>query len=305
VLAVGEPLPASTYWVGVFCAAVPAELRSQLSLPEKQGVLVISVTKDSPAMKAGLAQYDVLLRAGGKPLSDPRDLMTAIEAAKETKLKVELLRNGKPQTIEVTPAKRPAALGSNLMWGNQDDWNTIQNWMANVAPNQQGGNASGSYQLRLFHPGAIVPKDVLTQKPLPKNMSITVIKEGDQPAKITVKRDNDKWELTEKDLDKLPADVRPYVDTMLGRGVFGIIDRRLAVPGAALPGAMPPSVGTFNLRVPTPNMMSMQPFPGGLDARIEKRFEEMNRRMDKLFRMMEEMSQPGHHPAGPEQQEKK
>ena len=32
-------------------------------------------------------------------------------------------------------------------------------------------------------------------------MSVVVTKEGDQPAKITVKRNNDTWEVTEKDLD--------------------------------------------------------------------------------------------------------
>jgi membrane-associated protease RseP (regulator of RpoE activity) len=305
VAVIGESMPASNYWIGVYCSAVPAELRSHLSLPEKQGVLVMSITKDSPAMKAGLAQYDILLRVGGKPLSDPRDLVTAIEAAKETKLKIELLRGGKPQTIEVTPAKRPAASGSTLTWGNQDDWNTIHDWMARVAPNQQGGSAWGNYQLRVFNPGAIVPKDVLVQKPLPKNMSIAIIKEGDQPAKITVKRDNDKWEVTEKELDKLPADVRPFVETMLGRGVFGIVDRALTAPNNRLQSATPPAIGTFNLPMPPPNMMYMRPFPGDLNAQIEKRFDEMNRRMDKLIKMIEEMNQPGHHPAGPEQQEKK
>ena len=80
---------------------MPAALRSHLTLPEKQGLLVLSVPKDSPAAKAGVAQYDILLRVGGKPLADPRDLLAAVEAAKETKLKIDLIRGGKPKTIEV------------------------------------------------------------------------------------------------------------------------------------------------------------------------------------------------------------
>ena len=47
-------------------------------------------------------------------------------------------------------------------------------------------------------------------------MSITITKTGDKPAEITVKEGDEKWEVSEKDLDKLPEKVRPYVDGMLG-----------------------------------------------------------------------------------------
>jgi hypothetical protein len=295
-----QAVPVGQYWLGVYCSPVPAELRSHLNLPEKQGVLVLSVTKDSPAMKAGLAQYDVLVRVGGKPLAEPRDLLAAIEAAKETKLKIDLLRGGKPNTIEVTPAKRPAQVGGTLLQADQADWDTVQRWVESMTPGQQGGDARQTYQFRLFHPGAIVPKSVLILKALPKNMSIVITKEGDQPAKIVVKRDIDKWELTEKELDKLPADVRPHVERILGRGLFGVIERPLLPPNLTTPNAAPPAAGAYNLPVPPPVMMYTQPFSGGLDARIEKRFEEMNRRMDKLLKMMEEMNQTRLHPAAPE-----
>ena len=65
-------------------------------------------------------------------------------------------------------------------------------------------------------------KDVLASRPLPPDTSVVVSKEGDKPANITVKRGDKKWEVTEKQLDKLPADVRPFVEQMLGRGAMGI-----------------------------------------------------------------------------------
>jgi hypothetical protein len=305
----GAAMPVGQYWLGIYCAPVPAELRAQLSLPEKQGVLVMGVSKDSPAMKAGFVQHDILLRAGGKPLTEPRDLVTAIEAAKETKLKIELLRGGKPKTIEATPAKRPVEMGTPPV-GDQADWDTVQRWLDQMnTPGQSGIVARGPIQFRYFHPGAIVPDNLFAKKPLPKNMSITIVKQGDEPAKITVKRDDKTWEVTEKELDKLPADVRPHVDAMLGRTVLGtpvpfsgnVMFGPRATPGSGVqPGA------TFNMPVP-PAMNWPQPFSGGLEARIEKRFEEMNQRMDKLMQMMERMSEgraPEAAPQGQDQPEK-
>jgi hypothetical protein len=301
----GAVMPAGQYWLGVYCAPVPTELRTQLNLPEKQGVLVMGVTKDGPAMKAGLVQYDVLLRAGGKQLAEPRDLVAAIEAAKETKLKIELLRGGKPKTIEATPAKRPVEMGTPPV-GDQADWDTVQRWLDQMnTPGQGGAVARGPVQFRYFHPGAIVPDNLFARKPLPKNMSIAIVKQGDEPAKITVKRDDKTWEVTEKELDKLPADVRPHVEAMLGRGVLGTLDlfggNMVVTPnkarGAGLqPGAM------YNVPVP-PTMNWPQPFSGGLEARIEKRFEEMNQRMDKLLKMMEKISESRDSQAAPQGQE--
>ena len=59
-------------------------------------------------------------------------------------------------------------------------------------------------------------------------MSIVISKEGDQPAKIVVKRGDEKWEVTEKELDKLPADVRPHVEHMFGHG--GLIGASSTTP---------------------------------------------------------------------------
>ena len=86
---------------------MPAALRAQLNLPEKQGLLVEGVAPESPAAKAGIEQYDILLRAGDKPLTEPRDLVEAVQAAKDGKLTIELIRGGQHKTIEATPAKRP------------------------------------------------------------------------------------------------------------------------------------------------------------------------------------------------------
>ena len=301
---IGDSMP-SKYWLGIYCSPVPPALRAHVTLPEKQGLLAMSITKDSPAVKAGFAQYDILLRAGGKPLADPRDLAAAIEAAKETKLKIELIRGGKPRTIEATPAKRPApTAGTSVQVPEQGDWNTIQGWMTNVMPGQTWNfTASHPQQFRLFQPGAIVPNNAVAPKPLPTNMSVAISKEGDQPAKITVHRGNDKWEVTEKDLDKLPADVRPFVEQMLGHGMVGVVG---GVVPPMMSGGFSAGGGTIQLPAPPAGMTQPQPFPGSLDRQMmEKRFDEMNRRMDQLFKMMEEFNGGHGQHAAPEQHEEK
>ena len=292
-LLIGEPIK---FWLGIYCSPVPPALRSHVTLPEKQGVLAQVITKESPAAKAGIAQYDILLRAGGKPLVEPRDLAAAVDAAKDTKLKIDLIRGGKPRTIEVTPAKRPDSVpGASVQMPEQADWNTIESWLENMMPAQGGPGPQPPAQFRIFHPGAIVPRNMLAQKPLPTNMSVVVTKEGNQPAKITVKRNNDTWEVTEKDLDKLPADVRPFVEQMLGRGMVGVVGG--AVP--SMPGGISGSVGGGNFQFNLPQgMMPPQPLPGNPDQQMEKRFDEMNRRMDQLFKMMEELTE-GHGHAAP------
>lgn len=56
---------------------------------------------------------------------------------------------------------------------------------------------------------------------LPENLTIVVTKQGSQPAKVAVSRGDAKWDVTEEQLDKLPDDVRPHVERMLGHYSVG------------------------------------------------------------------------------------
>jgi membrane-associated protease RseP (regulator of RpoE activity) len=291
VLLASEPFEVGQYWLGIECLPLMPALRAQLNLPEKQGLLVAAIVPDSPAAGAGIKRHDVLMRVGEKPLAEVRDLIQAIDAAKGAKLKIELIRGGKPKTLEAVPVKRPEAAGQKAPPPPEaGDWSTIQKWMEGMLEHEEGQAERPPMRFWFARPGAIVPKDVLVPRPLPPDMSIVISKEGDAPAKITVKRGDKKWEVTEKQLDKLPADVRPFVEQMLGHGPFGIVGN---VQAFELP--VPPEGGKFQIRVPPPGMMQIQPFPapGSLDERIQKRFDEMDRRIEKLFRAIEDL-QTGH-----------
>ncbi len=273
---------AGEYWLGIMCISTDPALRAQLNLPDRQGLLVVDVLPESPAAKAGIARNDILLRIGERKLGDPRDLVEAVAAAKTAAVKIELIRSGKPLTIEATPAKRPAELGTipgqSVPAPGDNDWAIIQRWLEGMKQGQEGAAGRPPLRFNFIHPGAIVPKGALVQEPMPENMSVTITKKGSHPAHISVERGKDKWDLSEKDLDKLPADVRPFVERMLGHNMIwmGGMNALDFVPDVLQPGG------------PHPGVMPAAPLPG-LDPRIEQRFNDMNRRMDRLFKMMEQM----------------
>jgi serine protease Do len=293
-----SPLPAappvaSKYWLGVEFLPVMPALRAHLNLSDRHGLLVQAVTPGSPAAKVGIIQYDVLLRAGEKSLGAPADLIEALDASKGEKLKIELIRGGKPRTIEVVPASRPAGLSSTAARpAEPEDWDTIQQWMRGVWGSENGQSAAP----RRFHiagPAAIVPSDALISRPLPPNLSVVVSKQGEQPAKITVQRGDKTWDLSEKELDQLPADIRPFVDQMLGRTVFG----PFAPSGIA--GAVPGLAQWPQSRGPE-QPPQVQPFPGiGTgDRRLQDRLDEIDRRLERLFRAVDDLREQRKQPEG-------
>ncbi|MGD0517249.1 MAG: PDZ domain-containing protein [Thermoguttaceae bacterium] len=284
------------YWLGIqFRPAFPA-LLAQLHLPQNQGVVVEAVVPDSPAAKAGLLQYDVILKADDKKVSDISDLLQAVEAAKDKEMKLEIIRDGQGKTIAVTPAKRPEQALLPVP-PPESDFEALRKWIEQLQPGA-GFGRQGPMQFRLIRPGVILPRGAPLHPPLPGNMSISITKTGDKPADIVVKLDEEKWEVTEKDLDKLPDKVRPFVDRMLGLAT-GI------GPGAMrwAPEVFTPSPQPEPGTPPGPNpsgdpRVGQPPFGPGpnlnlppLEDRIEKRLEEMKRHIEKLENELHERHQ--------------
>jgi serine protease Do len=95
-------------WLGVQIQSVTPEMADALGLDKAKGALVADVQDDSPALKAGVKQGDVILSFDGKPvnqLSELPRLVANTEAGKT--VPVELLRDGKTQTVQVDVAKLP------------------------------------------------------------------------------------------------------------------------------------------------------------------------------------------------------
>lgn len=102
------PTEPPKFMIGVSLAEVPASLRAHITLEDKQGIMVGRVMPDSPAAKAGLQQYDIILGSGDKKLSHPKELQTLVDAAGEKPVTMTVQRRGELKTIEITPLKREA-----------------------------------------------------------------------------------------------------------------------------------------------------------------------------------------------------
>jgi hypothetical protein len=103
-----QPQALSEFWIGIDGTPPDDALRAQLEIPAGQGVLVNQVVDNSPASKAGLKQFDILLTCHEAALAEIADLARIIDEKKETVLPLRLIRGGKRLIIEVTPERRPA-----------------------------------------------------------------------------------------------------------------------------------------------------------------------------------------------------
>jgi hypothetical protein len=72
-----KPAEAKT-WLGVALAEVTEQVANQLPIDSGTGLVVEHVSKDSPADKAGLQRYDVLVRLGDQVLITPKQFQTLI-----------------------------------------------------------------------------------------------------------------------------------------------------------------------------------------------------------------------------------
>ena len=94
-------------WLGVGIQDLTPELADYYNLKDQKGVLVTQVFEGDPADNAGIKVNDVILSIDGKPVSTGRELSSTIaNTPVGHRTKVDLIRNGKRQTLTVTLAKR-------------------------------------------------------------------------------------------------------------------------------------------------------------------------------------------------------
>ncbi|MDE1171401.1 MAG: Do family serine endopeptidase [Verrucomicrobium sp.] len=97
-------------FLGVSANALTPDLVKKFSLPDDNGVLVAQVESKSAAEAAGVQVGDVITEFNGKKISDYHDLRTAVtETAPGKKVRLALIRNGHPKTLDVTLKEMPAA----------------------------------------------------------------------------------------------------------------------------------------------------------------------------------------------------
>ena len=271
-----DAITVSDYWIGLACGTLSDEKRKELALEGDDGILVLDVLADGPAEKAGFKMGDVLLKADQKPLKEVPDLIHVVEAAKDKKeVAIELIRDREALTIKVTPTKRPEELRLPQLRGSDDPrWReAIKEYYQKFWPDRR---------FRILHPGAILPPGsrIAAQAStfsLPSNMSVVISKEGDQPAKVKVTKDDETWEVTEDEIDKLPKEVRQHVERMMG----GIRRFRVEVFDFV------PKEWPTLPRIEVPRIKALPKVRP--ESPLEKRLEEMKGELEELRKSIDEL----------------
>jgi serine protease Do len=115
-------------YLGVEAQPVKGAMATALHLggtasPNGDGALIAGITPDSPAAKAGLQPGDVIRAVDGTQIRNPRELAVAVADDKPgSEAKVDIIRDGSPQTVAVALATMPgdnASVGGTTESGHQ------------------------------------------------------------------------------------------------------------------------------------------------------------------------------------------
>jgi len=88
------------------------------NLEDASGAIVSQVTPDSPASRGGLQQGDVITHINGEKIPNGSALQVAVsEMAPGTKISLGVIRNGKPETLNLTVGQFH---GNSEVAGNDD-----------------------------------------------------------------------------------------------------------------------------------------------------------------------------------------
>lgn len=293
VQAEAQPHVDNRYRIGIDCSPASDALRFHLRLQEDAGLLVNSVLDDSPGGRAGIKRHDVIVEANGHPISNVHDLVVAVNDAKTSEMTLAVIHAGEERLVKVTPEERDEEEIERLRNGVA---NQLQLGRGAFAPlngqiqeelqraidqmQQQLGPLSGTF--RRVNPGIMMDlrdlgaggsaKSSTSQSMTMKNgeqLTIKVDRDGDKPAQITVKRGNNSWELTESEIDQLPADIQPLVESQLnGR--------------KGLQAWMAPAFGGGPRRPVNRQPKKIKRSPNPADQRVQDRFDGLEIKMQEL-----------------------
>jgi len=104
-------------WMGVTIQSVDPALAKAWHLESSKGAVIAEVVEDGPAEEAGIETGDVVVRIDGIDIRDSSHLSQVVASSHvDEKIKIEILRDGKPRTFTMTVGMRPA----DVMNGKSD-----------------------------------------------------------------------------------------------------------------------------------------------------------------------------------------
>ncbi|MGI9430545.1 MAG: PDZ domain-containing protein [Bythopirellula sp.] len=274
---------APTYWIGIRGRSIESDiLRTHLQLAEDMGVVVEDVLDGSPAAQAGLRKHDIILRCNGDAVDNLQVLQSQVRTGQDQPLELKIVRLGNKETIVVVPELRPERVGERI---------------APLDPLGRGVRGDAMQRLmeqlgaRNIGPGMVFRGGGrgMNLNEMPSGVSVSVQRNNNEPARITVKKGDQTWQIVGDDaeaLQQLPDDVRPFVERMLNgqnnfQGFGGAFDFRDL--NAEIEQLLPRGLGNF--RPPVADRLRGQ-FQQQEDQ-LKQRMEEMEKRLQQLQERIE------------------
>jgi serine protease Do len=114
-------------YLGVQIQPLDDTIADSLGLEKNRGELIASVELDQAAARAGIRQGDVVLSVGGQPVTPDQTLSYLVSnSAIGSRIPIELIRDGRRQTVTVTVGERPPEeqLAARLGGGEEGGFGT-------------------------------------------------------------------------------------------------------------------------------------------------------------------------------------
>jgi hypothetical protein len=155
--------------------------------------------------------------------------------------------------------------------------------------------------VRVFGPGMMLGGQAFNPNNVPSGVSVSITRQGDGPAEITVKKGDQTWKLESGDeeaLKKLPEDVRPFVQQMLEgtrpgqAGRLGAMRFNFGDLEQLLPEGMDLDAFQVDQQDLQKRAKEVRKRTESASQELLKRMEEMEQRMHQLQRQLQENSEP-------------
>jgi hypothetical protein len=115
------PAPGAKGYLGLQIGDLDDYLAKQFNVPDASGALAEDVTAGGPADKAGVKTGDVIRRLNGEVIKDSAQLTARVtNLSPGTSAALDILRDGRPLTLEATLGERPAGLSVQADAGSVD-----------------------------------------------------------------------------------------------------------------------------------------------------------------------------------------
>jgi serine protease Do len=130
-------------YIGVSLQPLGESEATALGIPKNQGELIRAVTPGGAAARAGIQQGDVIVTVGGKPVTPDESLAYLVsQQPVGSRIPIELIRNGRRQSVTVQVAERPSEEELARLNGIETEEQLSERPAEQQSPGQRSARAS-------------------------------------------------------------------------------------------------------------------------------------------------------------------